>query len=383
VFDRLTLFLKGLMKIRIPFAVFITALFFWSCDDPISYDNSSFTYNPFSFTEDTLNSVTSIEAGTADIDWGGHFRSWVGETQHYKSGFTVEFNFSDTSLNISEVDSIQFRVSHVVTYPENGADTLAVNYSTFGFYETMDQAIDIENSIYGNLLGSDSMNIAGGNNSWKYTLPADLITEGDTIVSLGIFPHTTNYLSSFYGGGSSSRPSLNFFFHEPDTAGNDSATFLPYEADTLYMHFVENSGAFDRVQYEYLSQLKNDSLLLTVDLQGFMVGGDTLQHIVSSSILPAIDDLASSLFTPDSVFRFSMLVEDPGSGLSSTIEYGDGGFNTNQINNILQSALDDEKDEIDLILSPTTSGYNPGFIAISKDASASALFVKSSLAVRP
>ncbi|NQT63920.1 MAG: hypothetical protein HQ556_13250 [Candidatus Marinimicrobia bacterium] len=371
------------MKIRIPFAVVLTALFFWSCDEPISYDNSSFTYNPFSFTEDTLNNITAIEAGNADIEWGTHFRAWVGETQYYKSGFTVEFIFSDTSLNISEVDSIQFQVNHDVTYPENGADTLAANYSTFGFYETMDQAIDIENSVYGNIIGTDSMDIAGGNNSWRYNLPADLITEGDTIVSLGIFPHESEYFSSFYGGGSGSRPSLNFFFHEPDTAGNDSATVRPFQTDTLFLHFAEKSGAFDRVQYEYLSQLKNDSLLFTLDLQGFTVTGDTLQHIVSSSLLPAIDDSASSLYTPDSVFRFSMLVEDPNSGLSSTIEYRGDGNNSIEIKKIVQSAIDDKQDELELILRPTTSGYNPGFIAISKDVSASTLYVRSSLAVRP
>ncbi|MBC8191811.1 MAG: hypothetical protein H8E26_09305 [FCB group bacterium] len=371
------------MKIRIPFAVVLTALFVWSCDDPISYDNSSFTYNPFSFTEDTLNNVTAIEAGIGELEWGSHFRAWVGETQYYKSGFTVEFVFSDTSLNLSEVDSIQFQVNHVVTYPENGTDTLASNYSMFGFYETMDQAIDIENSAYGNILGSDSMNIGGGNNSWKFTLPSDLIAENDTIVSLGIFPHEADYFSSFYGGGSVSRPELNFFFHEPDTAGNDSATVRHFQSDTLFLHLAEKSGAFDRVQFEYISQLKSDSLLVTLDLQGFAVAGDTLQHIVSASLLPAIDDLASSLYTADSVFRFSMLVEDPGSGLSSPIEYGGDGYNSNQINNIIQSAIDDDKNEIELMIHPTAAGYDPGFIAISKDVSASALYVKSSLAVRP
>ena len=371
------------MKIRIPFAVIITALFLWSCDEPIAYDNSSFIYNPFSITEDTLNNVTAIEAGTADIEWGSHFRAWVGETQYYNSGFTVEFILSDTLLNISAVDSVQFQVNHVVTYPDNGADSLASNYSSFGFYETMDQLIDIENSAYGIILGTDSMNIAGGNNSWKYNLPADLIAEGDTIVSLGLFPQATDYFSAFYGGGSVSRPLLNFFFHEPDSAGNDSVTVLPVLADTLFMHFAEKSGTFDRGQYEYVSQLKSDSLIITLNLQGFTVTGDTIQHIVASSLLPAIDNFASSLHMPDSVFRFSMLVEDIVSGVSSTIEYGGDGYNSNQINNIIQSAIDDERDEIEVLLRPATAGYNPGFIAISKDASASALYVKSSLAVRP
>ncbi len=371
------------MKIQIPFAVVITALFFWSCDDPISSDNSSFTYNPFSFTEDTLKNVTAIETGNADIEWSSHFRAWVGETQYYKSGFTVEFNFADTALSIADVDSIQFNIHHVVTYPENGTDTLESNYSTFGFYETMDQTIDIENSIYGNSLGTASLNIAGGNNSWRYTLPSDLISQDDTTLSMGIFPHEIDYFSAFYGGGSVSRPTLNFFFHEPDTAGNDSATIVPFPADTLFMYFVEKAEAFDTGQFAYISQLKNDSLLLTLDLQNITTAGDTLQRIVSSSILPGIDDLASSLYSADSVFRFDMIVEDPASGLSTTIEWGDDGFNSNEINTLLQSAIDDKQDELELVLSPTTSGYDPGFIAISKDVNTASLYVKSTLAVRP
>ncbi len=371
------------MKIRIPFAVVIIALFLWSCDEPLSYDNPSFVYNPFSFNEDTLNTVTSTESGDAEIEWGSHFRAWVGETQFYKSGFTVEFVFSDTLLDIAGVDSIQFQVNHFLTYPEHGSDTLAASSLNFGYYETMNQTIDMENSSYGNFLGTNSMNISGGSNSWKYTLPPSVITEGDTIVSLGIFPAATQYLSSFYGGGSVSRPLLHFFYHEPDTAGLDSATFISFDADTLFMYLIEKSGAFDRSQFDYISQLKNDSLIMTTNLQGFTVGGDTIQHILSSSILPAIDDMASSLYRTDSVFRFSMIVEDPNSGLSATIEYGGDGFNSNQVKNVIQSAIDDKEDVIELILKPTNPGYNPGFLAISKDASVSALYVKSSFAVRP
>ena len=371
------------MKIRIPFAVVITALFLWACDEPLSYDNASFTYNPFSFTEDTLYNVTATESGDAVINWGTHFRAWVGETQYYKSGFVVEFVFSEASLDMAEVDSIQFHFNHVLTYPENGADTLASTYSIFGFYETMDQTIDIENSGYGNFLGMDSMKISGGGNPWSYTLPAGVIAEGDTMASLGIFPAQTGTLSSVYGAGSISRPSLKFFFHESDTAGLDSATSISFDTDTLFMHLVEKSGVFDRSQFHYISQLNNDSLLMTLDLQGLRFGGDTIQHVISSSLLPAVDELASSLYSADSVFRFSMIVEDPISGATSTIEYGGGGYNSNQVRNIIQSALDDDQDVIEMILKPTNAGYNPGFIAISKDASASAVYVKSSLVVRP
>ena len=371
------------MKIRIPFAVALIALFLWSCDEPIAYDNDSFTYNPFSFTQDTLNNVTSITAGDADIEWSSHFRAWVGDTDYYKSGFTVEFNFPDTSLDIAGVDSILFKIQHVITYPENGSDTLEATHSIFGYYETMDQIIDIENSMYGILLGTDSMNIAGGNNFWNYTLPVDVIEEGDTIVSLGVFPATTDYFSSMYGGGSVSRPSLSFYYHLPDTAGEDSATFITYLADTLFMHFTEKAAAFDRVQFDYISQLKTDSIQMTLSLQDFDVEGDTLQHIINSSIFPAIDNLASALYKPDSLFRFSMMVEEPISGYSTTIEYGGDDYNTNEIKYLVQSAIDDKQTELDLILRSTNAGYNPGFIAISKDVTQSALYVSSSLAVKP
>jgi hypothetical protein len=371
------------MKIRIPLSIVSIAIILWSCEEPIPYDNASFVYNPFSLTEDTLHSVISTESHASEIEWGSHFRAWVGETQYYKSGFTVGFVFSDTSLDIADVDSIQLQVNHYLTYPENGADTLAASHINFSYYETMDQSIDIENSSYGNFLGTDSMNISGGSNSWKYTLPPGVISVGDTMVSLGIFPAASGYLSSFYGGGSGSRATLKFFFHELDTAGLDSATKIEFYADTLDMYFMEKSAAFNRTQFDYVSQLKNDSLFMTIDLQGFSVGGDTIQHIISSSILPAIDDMASSLYTPDSVFKFSMSVVDPASELSATIEYGKNTFNANQIKQIIQAAIDDKKETIELIVKPTNPGYNPGFLAISKDASASALYIKSSLAVRP
>jgi len=371
------------MKIRIPFAIASIALFFWSCDEPTPYENNSFIYNPFSIVEDTLHNVTAIESGESDIEWNSHFRAWVGETQYYKSGFTFEFVFSDTSLDIAGVDSIQLNLNHVITYPEAGEDTLGSSTSSFGFYETMDQSIDIVNSAYGIFLGNDSMSISNGSENWTYTLPVGVIAEGDTIVSLGIFPTETNYLSSVYGGGSVSRPTLKFFYHEQDTAGLDSATNIPFQADTLFMYFAEKPSAFDRGQFNYISQLKRDSVILTLNLNDFDVAGDTLQHIISSKIFPAIDDFASALYKPDSVYRFSMIVEEPVSGLSATIEYAGGAYNSNQVNGLIQPAIDEHRDELNLILKATNAGYNPGFIAISKDLTESSLYVKSSLAVRP
>jgi len=372
------------MKIRIPFAFLMIALFFWSCDEPTPYENDDFTYNPFTIVEDTLQGITDIQAGDDEIQWGDHFRAWVGETQFYKSGYTVEFNFSDSSLNISEADSIQFQVQHLQTYPEDGADTLDTVYQGFGFFETLGEAIDVTNSIYGNYLGTDSMNVTGGNNLWKFTLPDGVVSSGDTTAGFGIFPTVTGYMSSFYGGASVSRPKLLFYFHELDTAGNDSATFVSFDADTVHMHFQENVSAFDRGQYDYISQLREDSVSLTIDLSSLAVTGDTLQHIISSQILPGIVDAASSIYMPDSLYRFSMLVSEPVSGRSTTIEYsGSGVYNANQVNTLIQPGIDDKLDQVELVLQATNAGYNPGFIAISKDPGASKLYRKASLAVRP
>lgn len=372
------------MKIRIPLVFFLTLLFFWSCDEPTPYENDDFTYNPFTIFEDTLQNITSIQSGDAEIAWENHFRAWVGETRYYKSGFTVDFVFSDTSLDIGEVDSIQFQVQHVLTYPEVGSDSLAADFHGFAYYETMDQSIDLANSVYGTFLGTDSMNITGGNNVWKYTLPDSLIHAGDTTASLGIFPVGTDYMSSFYGGGSVSRPKLLFYFHEPDTAGNDSATSISFDADAVHMYLEEKAASFDRTQYDYISQLREDSVSLTIDLTSFETTGDTLQHIIASQILPGIDDGASALYRPDTLFRFSMLVIEPVSGLSTTIEYGGSGtYNSNRIRTLIQPSIDDKLDAMELTLKATNAGYNPGFIAISKDPDASLLYVKSSLAVRP
>ena len=93
--------------------------------------------------------------------------------------------------------------------------------------------------------------------------------------------------------------------------------------------------------------------------------------------------MASALYMPDSVFRFSMSVEEPISGLTTTIEYGGDGYNANEVKYLVQAALDAEKTEMDLILRSTNPGYNPGYIAISKDVTQSALYVKASMAVQP
>lgn len=371
------------MKIRILFAVAFTALFFWSCDEPIAYDNPTFSYNPFSFHEDTLYAVQSIQSGSSDLNWGSHFRAWVGETQYYKAGFVMEFVFADTGLDITGVDSIQVQLKHQKTYPELGGDTLGSSMSTYGLYETMNQPIDIENSVYGNPLGIDSVDISGDDNFWNFTIPADLISQGDTIISLGVFPEGSDYLSAVYGGGSVSRPSLNFLYHEADTAGLDSVTSVSFLADTVFMHLTENNTAFDRSQFDYVSQLKSDSVEFSVDIESFTVAGDTLQHIISSSFLPEIDEAFSALYKPDTTFLFSMVLTDPVSEISVELSLGDGEYISNEIKNIIQSAIDEQRTELDLILKPLVPGYNPGFIAISKDITQTALSLSSSRAVQP
>lgn len=392
--DRLAFFNKGLMNYRISIALSAFMLVFWSCDDPLSFESSNFVYNPFSFKQDTLYTVKTIQAGEADVQWGSHLRSWVGETQYYKSGITVDFTFADTSLDIALVDSIQFQLRHIQTFNENGADTLLTDYLSFGFYEITDhQLVDIDAETYGALLGSDTMNVKGGNNYWAYTLQRvgdvdveDVIILGDTTISLGIFPNELGVMSMLYGGGSSIRPILSFYSHEPDTAEADSVTSKSFLADSLYMHIMEQADAFGG-GYGYISQLSNDSLIFSIELDDIVPGGDTLLHIISSSFLPAIDSLSSSLYlnsTSDSLQRFYMTVTDPVSEYGVEIQLGENNtYNTNQINLIIQSALDDDRTEIDLILRPGHVGYDPGFIAVSMDPLQSAIHLNTSMAVRP
>ncbi len=374
------------MKYRILIALAAFMLVFWSCDEPIAYENSTFVYNPFSFRQDTLSSVDSIQYGKAEVQWGDHLRAWVGETKYYKSGLSVDFSFIDTSLDFLKTDSIQFQLRHLRTFPENGSDTLLTDYMSFNFYETTDQTVDIGTSSYGLLLGTDSMNVKGGNNYWNYTLPAGVILDGDTAISLGIFTDQLGFLSELYGGGSSIRPILSFYSHEPDSAGADSVTTKSFLADSLYMHLMEQVNAFDG-SYGYIKQLADDSLTFSIDLGAIVPGGDTLLHIISASFLPAIDSLSSSLYIPsisDSLYKFKMTATDPISEYSVDIELGENSnYNSNQINIIVQAALDDDRTSIDLILRPGNIGYDPGFIAVSMDALKSAIYLSTSMAVRP
>ena len=374
------------MKIRIIISLIALSWAIWSCDEPKPFDNSSFIYNPFAFQQDTLHNVEELRLGTRSIDWADHLRAWVGETKYYKSGFTMDFSFADSSLNLADADSIQIQFRHQFTYPENGADTLPTPYIDFDFYETTG-VVDLSSDTYGSHLGTDTMKVSGSNNFWSYTLPDSTIMSGDTTISLGIFPAEFGSMTTLYGGGSSIRPSLVFFYHEPDTTGEDSVTtHTPFLADSLYMHMVKQDGAFS-AQYDYLSQLSGDTLVLTLDLQNMLPVADTLIHIISSNLLPAVALDSSALYLPtlaDSVQMYNLKLKDPESGISVSFSLGqDGTYYSNDIRVIIQKALDDGRSSIELTLSSNHTGYDPGFIAISKDASASALFVNSSMAVRP
>ncbi len=384
VFEHLTLFTKGLMKFRISFAIVALTLGFWSCEAPVAYENSTFIYNPFSFQKDTLKNIESIEYGAGQIDWGAHFRAWVGETQYYKSGITIDFRFADTSLDISSVDSIQLQMRHQQTFPENGSDSLVNDYLRFGYFETTGQTIEIQESQYGTYLSSDTGKVTSNDNYWNYTLPSDIIVAGDSTISLGVFPESAGTLSAIYGGGSISRPVLRFFFHVPDTAGNDSATSIAYTADSLYVHLMEQPGKFDRTQYHYISQMAKDSLIIHINLDAITTGPDTTQHIISASYLPMIDSLASSIYMQDTLKNFKIRLTDPVTDYNVDIELnGNLTYKLNEIKLLVQSALDADLNELELIVRPNHMGYDPGFVGVSKNASESALFVSSSLAVLP
>ena len=71
------------MKTRILLGLTGLSLVFWSCDEPPAFTNTDFIYNPFTFIQDTLYSVESLEVGEADIEWGDQYRAWVGESKYY------------------------------------------------------------------------------------------------------------------------------------------------------------------------------------------------------------------------------------------------------------------------------------------------------------
>ncbi|MCF6238136.1 MAG: hypothetical protein L3J79_04865, partial [Candidatus Marinimicrobia bacterium] len=203
------------MKIRITISLIAISLAIWSCDEPKPFDNPTFSYNPFSFQQDTLHNIEETTPGKQSIEWGDHLRAWVGDTQYYRAGFSLDFSFSDSNLIGVDADSVQLWIRHQTSYPENGADTLVDTYKSFNFYQTTGVPIDLSAGIFGEHLGNDTMDVKSENNFWTFTLPDSTIMAGDTSIGLGVFPDEAGIMSVLYGGGSTIRPSLMFFFHEP------------------------------------------------------------------------------------------------------------------------------------------------------------------------
>lgn len=357
-----------------------------SCDEPQALEDSEFSYNPFSFKKDTVNIIQTTSNGRSSIDWGSHLRAWVGETKYYKSGFDIRFVLPDTSLDLSTADSILLYMRHTISFAEDGNDTLVSTYMNTAFSRTDGQTIDILNSAYGLPLGIDTMNVKENNSYWTYKLPAGTITSTDSSVGLGVFPAEAGVLSSIYGSGSSIGPSLLFYFHEPDSAGNDSATAVTVLSDTLHMYLEEQPGVFDRTNYQYLSQLSRDSIDIQLDISSLAPTGDTLVHIISSSLLPAIIDSASSLYISgslDSLQTYYLQVLDYDASVAASITLGVDEDPSNEIGSIIQTAINDGRPTIDLVVRSNHIGYDPGFIAVSNDPAESAIYVYSSKVVRP
>ena len=375
------------MKIRIFMSLLATTVLFWSCDEPQPITDSSFVYNPFAFKQDTLNTVSSITSGTSDIAWGDHLGGWVGFNEFYKAGVSMDFTFPDTLFDSTLVDSVRIEMRHVLSFPAMGTDTTVY----FNMFETTGMTPDISTESYGDPLGSDTVLIDGGNDYWSFKLPSELFLQGDSAISLGIFPGVDSVLSLIHGSGSSLRPALTFYSHEADTvdsAGNAIITQLYHGiADTVYMHLMETPNIFDREQYAYLHQLSQDSIIFTLDIESIVPEGDTLIHISSASFFPAVDTLASRLYyaTEDDTLRsFYLSVTDPISEITIDVQLGESGsYLSNEINTLIQAALDDERTIIDLVLRPNHIGYDPGFIAISKLNEETEIQIYSSMAVRP
>jgi hypothetical protein len=273
-----------------------------------------------------------------------------------------------------------------MTFPEDASASLTADKVLLGVYNTTGQAVDVATAAYGNYLTADSMDISSGRAIWSFTLPGNTISEGDTAISLGVFPQQTGTLSFIQGGASSLRPMLTFFFHEPDSAGLDSVTSVSYTADTLYMHLYREETAF-QADYLYLTQLAQDSVIISYDLTALQYAADTLVHIDSASIELPLNATLSNIYRPDTtttLHKFIMTVEDPVSGLrTEIILQPDSTYLENDLYLLIQRAVDEERRSIDLIVRSGHSAYDPGYLAIDPAAGKTSLRVKTTLAVRP
>lgn len=374
------------MRTKIALLILVVGVIIFSCDEPQPLGDSTFSYNPFTFSRDTLENTTSIRVARSTIDWSNHLRAWVGETKDYKSGISIGFDLPDTSLDLSTADSIHLLVRHSISFPENGYDTLLNQNAAFGFYETTDQVIDMSTSSYGTLLGVDSFNVKTNNLYWSYELPPGTISPSDEAIELGVFPEETGFLSAVYGGGSTTRPSLLFYFHEPDSAGNDSVTAITMFADTLHMHLEEQPAAFDRSKYAYLSQLSDDSLILELDMSELLAQGDTLTHVVSANLKLGVVQNASSYYisgSEDSLTTYYLQALDYNAQLYSSMTLIEDGAIFNNISNIIQYAVNNGHESVELVLKSNHRGYDPGIMALDTSLSATELLLHTSQVVRP
>jgi len=253
-------------------------------------------------------------------------------------------------------------------------------------YETSGQSIDILASTYGTKLGADSVDVKNDNVSWTFKLPEGTVASGDSSVHLGLFPETTGLLSSVYGNASVLHPSLLFYFHELDSAGNDSATFVTILSDTLHMYLEEQPGAFDRSKYFYLSQLSQDSLVLDLDVSQLLPMGDTLTHIIKSELLLSVGTDASSFYVSgnvDSIPTYYLEALDKDATLTASLILLENGAINDEIGSLVQNAINDSRESIELVLKSNHRGFDPGFMALDTAASASSIYVHRSLVVRP
>lgn len=374
------------MKKSFLLLLLVVGVFLISCDEPQPLDDSGFSYNPFTFKKDTLQNVLNMTSGKSTIDWGSNLRAWVGETKYYKSGIEVEFQFPDTSLDLSTADSIKLHVRHSMSFHENGGDTLMSQMSALGFYETTDQTIDLSGSNYGTWLAVDSVDVKTENLYWTFKLPAGTITTSDSTIALGLFPDESGLLSSIYGGGSTISPSLLFYFHEPDSAGLDSVTAITVQSDTLHQYLIEQTAAFDHSKYLYLSQLTEDSLVIGLDMNSLLPQDDTLTHVVDSRLLLGVDHAASAFYvsgSEDSLTTYYLRVFDYDAGLFSSLTLTEGEDLSNDIGHIIQSAINGGTDQIELVVKSNHTGYDPGFMAIDTSLTSNAIYVHTSQVVRP
>ena len=369
----------------------LSLLFLMGCDEPQPLESSEFLYNPFSFEHDTSTATAAPVWVSSSWDQNSDYRTWIGQNAQQRAAFSLTFSL-DTLADWSNADSLHLRLRHSLSFPVSGdmsIDTL--EKALVSVYDGSSTPLDLENDLFGQLITSEEKYIDGTNQFWNFMLDQSTLVNEDSSITLNVQSESTEYITSVYGIKATYAPALRFFFHEPyqqaDSAGMDSVTYITLFPDTLSLQFDHLDPARDTSTYAYMSQLEGQGLMFTFPITDLHPSGDTLRHIMDADLLPAVDTLISNIYIPSSADtdrRFHMTLGDTLTGYQVNVSVDESGtlYETG-LHIMLQNAVDEGRDEIELLLAPNHIGYDPGMLAIRKDNLHNMLSSYSSKAVRP